>query len=303
MIGHLLATFPRILAECAVAERLRRMPGVTLHPTLFNTPLIYGPETSREAMASIYCEYLEIARHSGLPLLLTAPTWRLDAKRVAEAGVPATIVTDAVSFLIARRDEAPPDQPPVAIGGLVGPMNDCYRPDLAPASREAALFHHAQIRELAASGIDFLLAQTMPSVEEATGIAKAMAATGKPYILSFCTGTDGRVLDGTWMPDAMARIDQEFASHERPVGYFVNCTHPHFLLSAYQPGDLERLIGIQANGSARDVKSLDGSGATVMDPVESWASAMEQLHLQHQVPVLGGCCGTGCDHLRALARQ
>jgi homocysteine S-methyltransferase len=43
MIDILLAHHPRILAECAVAERLRRLPGVELHPTLFNTPLIYGP--------------------------------------------------------------------------------------------------------------------------------------------------------------------------------------------------------------------------------------------------------------------
>jgi hypothetical protein len=30
-----------ILAEAAIAERLRRMNGITLHPTLFNSPLIY----------------------------------------------------------------------------------------------------------------------------------------------------------------------------------------------------------------------------------------------------------------------
>lgn len=301
MLKQLLIDHPRILAECAVAERLRRLPGLELHPALYNAPLIYGPDPAREAMASIYREYLEVARHSGRPILLTAPTWRLDASRVRAAEMPASIVTDAVAFIAARRDEAPDDQPPVAIGGLVGPRNDCYRPDLAPSADEAETFHRPQIEELASTGIDFLLAQTLPSVAEAAGIAKAMSRTGKSILISFCTGTDGRVLDGTPLPEAMRRVDDFFPEESRPLGYFVNCTHPRFLLSAYLPGELDRLIGIQANGSSRDVTQLDGSNATVADPVGEWAASMLDLHHQHQVPILGGCCGTTRAHSEALA--
>jgi homocysteine S-methyltransferase len=303
MFEQILASSSRILAECAVAERLRRLPGVELHPTLFNAPLIYGSGPAQDAMVSIYREYLKIARGSGLPILLTAPTWRLDASRVAAAGMPASIVTDAVSFLMDRRQETPADQPPVVIGGLVGPRSDCYRPDLAPSAGEAMEFHKAQIDELAATEVDFLLAQTMPSVAEASGIATLMSATGKLFVISFCTGNDGRVLDGTSLPEAMARIDAMFPCEQRPVGYFVNCTHPQFILSAHPSADLGRLIGIQANGSSRDVTLLDGFSVTVTDPVESWAASMRALHLQHQVPVLGGCCGTGTAHLEALARM
>ena len=301
MLEQLLTSSPRILAECAVAERLRRMPGIDLHPTLFNSPLIYGPDPARNAMASIYREYLGIARNAGLPILLTAPTWRLDAARVAAAGAPTSIVSDAVSFLLNLRDEVPEDQPPVAVGGLIGPRGDCYLPDLAPSADDARAFHQHQIDELSATGIDFLLAQTLPSVNEAAGIAKAMSGSGKSYMISFCTGTDGRVLDGTPLPDAMARIDAMFPHSRRPVGFFVNCTHPRFILSAYQPDDLGRLIGIHANGSSRDVTLLDGSAQTTADPIGSWAASMNELHLRHQVPVLGGCCGTGREHLEALA--
>jgi len=304
MFEQILTSSSRILAECAVAERLRRLPGVELHPTLFNAPLIYGSGPAQDAMVSIYRDYLKIARDSGLPILLTAPTWRLDASRVAAAGMPASIVTDAVSFLMARRHETPADQPPVVIGGLVGPRSDCYRPDLAPSAEAAMVFHKAQIDELASTEIDFLLAQTMPSVAEASGVAALMSATGKPFVISFCIGTDGKVLDATSLPQAMARIDAMFACEQRPVGYFVNCTHPQFILSAYPTsGDLSRLIGIQANGSSRDVTLLDGSHLSVVDPVESWVASMKDLHIKHQVKVLGGCCGTGAAHLEALARM
>lgn len=306
MIIKLLQNHPLILAECAVAERLRRMPGVELHPSLFNTPLIYGPDAAREAMVSIYREYLGTARRAGLPLLLTAPTWRLDAFRVAAAGVPATINHDAVAFLTALRDDLAGEGPPVAVGALIGPKGDCYRPDLAPDAGEAEAFHTPQIRELAATAADFLLAQTLPSIREALGVARAMAATGKPYLISFCTGTDGYVLDGTPLPEAMARLDADSKLPRPPVGYFVNCTHPRFLLDAYAQGDgtgaLNRLIGIQANGSSRDVTALDGATATEADPVETWAAAMAALHHRHGVPILGGCCGTSLPHLEALAR-
>lgn len=293
---------PKILAECAVAERLRRLPEVELHPTLFHTPFIYGPEHAREAMASISLEYIGIARAAGLPLLLTAPTWRLDASRVAAAGVPASINSDAVAYMTGLRDRAAdPDGPPVTVGALTGPQNDCYRPDLAPSAAEAQDFHSPQIQELASTAAEFLLAQTMPSVEEALGVARAMAGTGKPYLLSFCAGVDGHVLDGTPLPEAMARIDADLGDTRRPTGFFVNCTHPRFLLDAYAPGDLARLIGIQANASSRDVTRLDGATATVADPVESWAADMHALHEIHEVRILGGCCGTTSAHLAHLA--
>lgn len=300
MLASLIADHPLILAECAVAERLRRMPDVELHPTLFNTPLIYGPEEARQAMAGIYHEYLATARRAGLPILLTAPTWRLDASRVAAAGVPSSINTDAVGFLHGLRDALDDHGTPVAIGALIGPRNDCYRPDLAPAADEAEAFHRPQIEELATTEADFILAQTLPSVPEALGLARALAKTDKPYLISFCTGTNGRVLDGTALAEAMAHLDAEVP--RPPVGYFVNCTHPRFLLEGCEPGSLSRLVGIQANGSSKDVTSLDGAATTEADPVHSWAASMAELHHQHQVSVLGGCCGTSLPHLEALSK-
>ena len=303
MIANILTQSPRILAECAVAERLRRTPGITFHPTLFHTPLIYASDESRHAMAAIYRQYINIAKAHALPLLLCAPTWRLDASRTADANMPPTILRDAVDFMKTLRDETSSDQPAIAIGALVGPRSDCYRPDLAPDAAAAERFHRPQIEALALTDTDFLLAQTLPSVAEAIGIARVMAQTGKPYVLSFCTGIDGKVLDGTPLPIAMQRVDAACSNENRPLGYFVNCTHPRFLLSAYQPGELTRLIGIQANGSSRDVTQLDGAEKTFADPLADWTQSMLELHQQYKVPILGGCCGTDHLHLEALASK
>lgn len=297
MFAHLLATYPRILAECAIAERLRRRPGVTLHPTLFNSPLIYGPDSAKKEMTGVYEEYLQTAAAAGMPLLLTAPTWRLDAVRVAAAGVPESINADAVAYLIGLRDRHPATTP-VLVGALIGPRNDCYRPDLAPDAAAAEDFHSPQITALAATAADFLLAQTLPALGEALGIARSLSATAKPYLISFCTGPDGRLLDGTPLPEAMEFVDQQVP--RRPEGYFVNCTHPQFIIDAYPAGTLARLIGIQANASSKDVTRLDGSAATESDPIENWARSMLDLQTRHQVPILGGCCGTTLAHMQSL---
>jgi hypothetical protein len=65
--------YPCILAEAAIAERLRPMDGITLHPTLFNTPLIddeQGSETPlRESNEKLYIDSLEeISRQQVKPL-------------------------------------------------------------------------------------------------------------------------------------------------------------------------------------------------------------------------------------------
>jgi S-methylmethionine-dependent homocysteine/selenocysteine methylase len=250
-------------------------------------------------MSSIYVEYLETANQANLPLLLTAPTWRLDATRIANAGVPASINADAVAYLLALREKHPSTSP-VPVGALTGPQNDCYRPDLAPDADSAQAFHTPQIEALAATAADFLLAQTLPSVSEAIGIARAMAASNKPYLISFCTGTDGKVLDGTPLPEAMDHLDQTL--DRPPLGYFVNCTHPKFLTDNYPVGTLTRLIGIQANASSKDVTQLDASSASVSDPVDTWSNAMLTLHETHQVQILGGCCGTTLSHMQHLIK-
>lgn len=299
VLKSLLHDHPKILAECAIAERLRRIPDIVLDPLLYNTPLIYGYSDDKEAMTSIYAEYISTACAANLPLLLTAPTWRLDQQRIAEANAPCTINTDAVQYMLDVRDKYASSSP-VLIGALVGPQHDCYRPDLAPNSKHAEQFHAEQIRELAATPIDFVLAQTMCSVEEALGISRALSQSGKQYIISFCVSPDGNILDGTPLPLAFEMIDHDPQVNFPPACYFVNCTHPRFLIEHYKPSDLTRLQGIQANGSSKDVRQLDGSNKTEADPVEAWAESMLTLHHHYQVPVLGGCCGTSTEHMQAL---
>jgi homocysteine S-methyltransferase len=295
-LKELLDRHPLILAEAAIAERLRRKDGVTLHPTLFNSPLIYQEHVGK-LMEELYREYVEIARLAGVPILLAAPTWRLNQERTIDAGVPATINRDVVDYM--RRIRAETGYSQAVVGALLGPKNDCYDPQAALAADEAEAFHQWQANELASAGADYLLAQTIPAVSEAEGMARAMIATGVPAIVSFCINREGRVLDGCPLDEAITRIDE--TTDGTLTGYMVNCSHPTFLHPEnMKAAALRRLIGFDANASSMDHQDLEGSTVTRQDSREDWVEEMLKLNRHHGVKILGGCCGTDDSYLRGL---
>ena len=298
-MSSLLSSYPFVLSEAAICERLRGDDSITLHPTLFNTPLIYD-ESAAKLLAGITHQYIDIARDFGVPIIIAAPTWRLDAERVAAADVPPTINRDAVEFV--KKIKAESGYELVYLAGLMATKNDCYDPAAALSVAEAEQFHAVQAQQLASTGLDFLLAQTMPAVTEAEGMARAMMASGIPAVISFCINRDGRVLDGTPLDEAIDLLDDRLEG--APLGYAVNCSHPDFIKAdQMNPRALSRLIGIWANASAREHSELEQTEETVVDDIGQWADAMVRLHQLHGVKILGGCCGTTDQHLRAMCEQ
>lgn len=294
----LLEDNPMVLMEAAIVEQLRRSGEVRLHETLVNAPLIYDPG-ARDVMGAIYLEYMRLAENAQLPILVCTPTWRANRARVHDADISDTVNPDAVSFLRELRDSAGYDDTRVKIGGMIGCRNDCYRPDEGLSATEAEQFHAWQVQQLADAGVDFLLAETLPNVQEALGIAKAMEATGVPYIISFVISRDGHVLDGSSLEAAIDLIDA--GTSRPPLGYMVNCAHPSFLCPEQQPRTVfNRLIGYQANASSLDHCDLDNAGELKADDVAEWGQLMLTLNQSYGVKILGGCCGTGIEHLQYL---
>jgi len=298
-MSSLLSSYPFVLSEAAICERLRGDDSITLHPTLFNTPLIYD-ESAAKLLAGITHQYIDIARDFGVPIIIAAPTWRLDAERVAAADVPPTINRDAVEFV--KKIKADSGYDLVYLAGLMATKNDCYDPAAALSVAEAEQFHAVQAQQLASTGLDFLLAQTMPAVTEAEGMARAMIASGLPAVISFCINRDGRVLDGTPLDEAIDLLDDRLEG--APLAYAVNCSHPNFIKAdQMNPHALSRLIGIWANASAREHSELEQTEETVADDIGQWTDAMVRLHQFHGVKILGGCCGTTDQHLRAICER
>ncbi len=287
-----------IMMEAAVVEPLRRTAGITLHPELVHAPMIYD-EIGRDELKKLFSTYIKIALESDLPFFMCTPTWRTNHDRVMNSDINRSVNVDSVTFMKEIKSSFKNSEN-IRIGGMIGCKNDCYLPDEALSVSEAEAFHAWQIEQLAEGGADFLIAETIPSVEEATGIALAMEKCEIPYIISFVIDRNGLILDGTSLTDAVERIDS--VTKVKPLGYMVNCVYPTFLNASLQPEKLyERLIGCLGNASSLDHCDLDGADELQLEEVSHWGSEMLTLNKKYGVKIMGGCCGTEGEHLQYLA--
>jgi len=302
-----LKATPCILGEGAVIERLRRNGNLELDPFLVNSAFIYE-DVNRAAMETICRQYLEIGRESGLPLLMSTPTWRANRERIDAAGYTGVDVNnDNVRFLDELRRSYGVYAEKVVICGLMSCRGDAYNPADALTADEAWEFHVWQAGKLAATGIDFLLAATLPALSEATGLALALAATGKPYMISFVVRPKGTLLDGTPLKDAIAAIDAVVTP--QPLAYLINCTHASFaraaLMHHVNSSALvrRRIIGLLANTAAISPEELNDSTTLVEEDPGTFGASVAGLRRELGLKILGGCCGTDHRHIRSLAAQ
>jgi homocysteine S-methyltransferase len=302
-----------ILTEGSMYERLRRLPGARFDPALAQAAMVFDPP-SRLVLEQAHREYLDIARAHGLPMVALADTWRANRERIERSPFAGEDVNGACVRLLAElRDELGSAAAPVFVGGMLGPKGDAYTPAEAPPTDEAESFHSYQVEKLAEADVDFLKASTLPSVAEAIGLARAMSRTAFPYLLSFVIRPDGTVLDGTPLWQAFDQIDQAVATP--PAGYYVNCIHPTILLAALEtltPGQdessrehddhLRRLVGFHANTSAKSPEELDDmEEIAAEDDPRAFGAMMREVHDRYRIKILGGCCGSGTEHIKCLA--
>jgi homocysteine S-methyltransferase len=296
---------PAILGEGAVIERLRRDSGFELDSHLINSAFVYE-EAKRLALADIYQQYLAIGFQYDLPLMLSTPTWRASRQRIEAAGYASRDVNgDNFRFLDQLRRNCGRYAEKVMIGGLLSCRGDAYSEAHALSTADARRYHSWQAAKLADAGVDFLWGATLPAIGEATGLAFALADTGKPYIISFVFRPEGTLLDGTPLSDAINTIDGSV--NPKPAAYMANCTHASFfkkaLMNKTNSSSLvrQRVIGLMANTAALKPEELDDSDSLIEEDPEVFGDSMTQLHIDFGMKILGGCCGTDDRHIRSLA--
>ncbi len=185
-------------------------------------------------------------------------------------------------------------QRPILPAASVAPVEDCYRPDLVPPDSELRSEHAQMAAWLADAGAELLWIETMNTAREARSAAAAAADTGLPFAVSFVLREDGALLGGDPLADAVAQV-QPF----HPVALGINCIPPAGVSSAI--GRLRQLTpGILAAyahlGYAEPILGWSFSGSA--DPAEYARHAQHWLRLG--ATIIGGCCGTTPDHIRAI---
>jgi S-methylmethionine-dependent homocysteine/selenocysteine methylase len=196
----------------------------------------------------------------------------------------------AVELARAAADEA---DHPVWVAGSAPPLEDCYRPDLVPEDDACEAEHREHVLNLAWAGADGIAVETMNCVREAVIASRAARATGLPFWVSFVCGDDARLLSGETLGEAIAAV--------RPTGpaaVGVNCA-PAVTLEACLP--VLARCGLPWCIYANLGAPLPDGGFRTHDCSPN--DFAEQVRKQRRAGarMIGGCCGTTPEHLRAAA--
>ena len=292
-----------ILMEGALGERLKREFNILFDDTIAMAGLIYDAY-SRQAMYSIFEQYLKIAERYKLPFIATTPTRRANKERVMQSGFNEMIIEDNVRFLQQIKSNTNGN---MFVGGLMGCKGDAYKATEVLSIEDSQEFHSWQANLFKNAGVDFLFAGIMPAVTEAIGLAKAMESTRLPYIISFMIRDNGKLIDGTTINNAILYIDN--ATIRKPTCYMTNCIHPVILKKALSyPFNKTRLVkerfcGIQANTSPLSPEELDNCTDLKSSDSVSLACEIMDLYDYFTPKIFGGCCGTDNTHIEEIARR
>lgn len=271
--------------------------GVDL-PEFASFPLVEDADGAR-LLESYLAEYAAVAAAAGAGFLAETPTWRANPDWGTVLGYDAAALdrVNQAAVGLAHKAAADAGVARTLVSGVIGPRGDGY---LAGGTDpdEAADYHAAQARSLAAGGADLVHAMTMTGAAEGIGIVRAARAAGLPVAVSFTVETDGRLPDGTTLAATLGWVEAEAPAD----WYGVNCAHPTHVLPALDDGAWqERLTFFRPNASTMSHAELDEM--EVLDAGDVDLLTRSAKTLRGQVPtvgVVGGCCGTDSRHVAAL---
>lgn len=184
-----------------------------------------------------------------------------------------------IAVQLARESASPRHR----VAASVGPLEDCYRPDLAP---QDAGIEHGQFARAVAPLADLFICETFPNCTEALQAVTACVETGKETWISFSAGPDGTLLTPQQVQSGARACVEAGAST-----VLVNCIAKELTLSY-----IEALVscgvpfGAYANASVWN--------APPCSPEEYVTYA--KLWRNRGATIFGTCCGTNSSHLAAL---
>lgn len=180
--------------------------------------------------------------------------------------------------------------------GSAPPLADCYRPDLVPDAAALDREHAEHLRNLDAAGVDAVLVETMNTRREAVVATRAATDLALPTLTSFVCWDGARLLSGEPLAEAAAAARDAGAS-----AVLVNCLPPSNVGACLAV--LSR-VGVPFGAYANLGEPDDASGfSRSEDCTPETFAAHAAAWIGAGAHVVGGCCGTTPDHLRAVRRR
>jgi homocysteine S-methyltransferase len=182
-----------------------------------------------------------------------------------------------------------------AVLGAIGPLGVRVEPFGELSLDEARAAFERQVRGLIAGGVDGVILETFSDVAELGAAVHAVrAVTDLPIIAQMTVGTDGKTHYGT---DPVVFGPELQAMGVDVIG--VNCSvGPHGVLEAVEKLARVVTLPISAQPNAGLPREV-GDRKIYMASPEYMASYARRM-VEAGARLVGGCCGTTPDHIRAI---
>ena len=182
------------------------------------------------------------------------------------------------------------------IAADLGPTGELLDPLGDLEVEEAYDLFAEQARAAVAAGADLFIVETMADPQEAqAAVTAALDATDLPVFATMTFGEAGRTLFGTSPADAAQLLDGFGV-----CALGINCSvGPEALvpLVAQMRAVTDKPLIVQANAGLPEMR--EGRTSYSIDPA-TYVQAVQRI-VDEGATIIGGCCGTDPDYIRALA--
>jgi 5-methyltetrahydrofolate--homocysteine methyltransferase len=185
----------------------------------------------------------------------------------------------------------------VIVAGSMGPTGEIMVPMGALTHETAVEMFHEQAEGLKAGGADVLWVETISAPEEYKAAAEAAELSGMPWCGTMSFDTAGRTMMGVTSAELAGLVER---LGRPPLAYGANC--------GVGASDLLRtVLGFRAAGSERPVIAKGNAGIPKYVDGNIEYDGTPELMARYAVlardagaQIIGGCCGTQPEHLRAM---
>ncbi len=186
---------------------------------------------------------------------------------------------------------------PIVVAGSVGPTGDIMAPMGSLTHELAVEMFHEQAEGLKAGGADVVWVETISAAEEFRAAAEAFARAGMPWCGTMSFDTAGRTMMGLTSADMVKMVGK---LDPAPIAFGANC--------GTGASDLMRtVLGFTAAGPERPIIAKGNAGIPKYqdghihyDGTPALMADYACLARDAGATIIGGCCGTMPEHLRAM---
>lgn len=192
------------------------------------------------------------------------------------------------------------------LAGAIGPLVGSYRPDACPPAPQVAEAYAEKVAHIAPN-VDFLLIETVTSLDHAEGGLAAAQKAGKPVWLSLSVDDeDGARLRSGELLSAVGPLLEKYPAE----AVLLNCSRPEAITTGLDHiAAFGKPYGGYANGFTQISDAFLKDRPTVdvleqrrdLDP-EAYARFVMGW-VEHGARIVGGCCEVGPAHIAELSRQ